>query len=153
MSGCGRGRMWAGAVSRCAPRLGRRRRGGGGCRGGGWSAGGLWVSGVRLVCTQGTREDGVAYIEFIVVATEAVEKKMPVHLSYPSACPPNPSPLVVGIRTCGLIKTKSMNSTTKSCSTYLSANFLQRGHCVRRTPLPSARSSAFEYSVYSVFTG
>ena len=26
-----------------------------------------------------------------------------------------------------------MNSTTKSCSTYLSANFLQCGHCVRRT--------------------
>ena len=34
----------------------------------------MWVSGVRLVCTQGTREDGVAYIEFIVIATEAVEK-------------------------------------------------------------------------------
>jgi hypothetical protein len=46
-----------------------------------------------------------------------------------------------------------MNSTTKSCSTYLSANLLHRGHCVSRTPLPSARSSAFEYSVYSVFTG
>lgn len=57
------------------------------------------------------------------------------------------------VHTCVLINTKSINSTTKSCSTYLSANFLQRGHCVKRTPLPSARSSAFEYSVYSVLTG
>lgn len=46
-----------------------------------------------------------------------------------------------------------MNTMTKSCSTYLSANPLQRGHCVRRTPLPSARSSALEYVVYSVLTG
>ena len=30
-----------------------------------------------------------------------------------------------------------MNSTTKSCSTYLSANLLHRGHCVNRTSLPT----------------
>jgi hypothetical protein len=32
------------------------------------------------------------YIELIVIAAEAVEQEMAVHLSYPSACPPNPSP-------------------------------------------------------------
>lgn len=31
-------------------------------------------------------------------------------------------------RTCGFTRTRSMNKTTKSCSTYLSANRLQRGH-------------------------
>lgn len=55
--------------------------------------------------------------------------------------------------TCGLINTKSINKTTKSCSTYLSAKCLQRGHCVRRTPFPNDRSSALEYSVYRVLTG
>ena len=30
-----------------------------------------------------------------------------------------------------------MNKTTKSCSTYLSANLLHRGHCVNRTSLPT----------------
>ena len=29
-----------------------------------------------------------------------------------------------------------MNRTTKSCSTYLSANRLQRGHCISRTSPP-----------------
>ena len=32
------------------------------------------------------------------------------------------------IRTCGFTRTRSMNKTTKSCSPYLSANRLQRGH-------------------------
>ena len=57
------------------------------------------------------------------------------------------------VHTCGFMSTKSMKITTKSCSTYLSAKRLQRGHCVRRTPFPSARSSALLYVVYSVFTG
>ena len=40
------------------------------------------------------------------------------------------------IRTCGFTRTRSMNKTTKSCSTYLSANRLQRGHCVNLTSPP-----------------
>jgi hypothetical protein len=32
-----------------------------------------------------------------------------------------------------------MKSTTKSCSTYLSANLLHLGHCVNRTSAPAER--------------
>ena len=39
--------------------------------------------------------------------------------------------------TCGFTRTRSINSTTKSCSTYLSANRLHRGHCVSRTSPPA----------------
>jgi len=63
---------------------------------------------------------------------------------------PNKSP---NTPTCGLIKTRSMNKTTKSCSTYLSAKRLQRGHCVSRTPFPRALSSALLYVVYKVLMG
>lgn len=39
--------------------------------------------------------------------------------------------------TCGFTSTRSIKSTTKSCSTYLSANRLHRGHCVSRTSPPA----------------
>lgn len=42
--------------------------------------------------------------------------------------------------TCGLTSTKSMNSTMKSCSTYLSAKRLHRGHWVNRTSPPTTPS-------------
>lgn len=86
-------------------------------------------------------------------------------ISFSSLCAPSSSvflPCFVGAwsarsvmvdRTSGLINTKSINKTTKSCSTYLSAKPLQFGHCVRRTPLPRARSSALEYVVYSTGMG
>lgn len=71
--------------------------------------------------------------------------------------PPSPREQRVAQRrikhTCGLINTRSMNCTTKSCSTYLSQNFPQFLHTVSRTPWPLLLSSAPEYSVYSVLTG
>lgn len=83
-----------------------------------------------------------AHVESIIFSTQAVEKQVAVYL-----CTTMVSHLLLPItcarqHTCGLIKTRSMNSTTKSCSTYLSPNRLHRGHCVNRTPLPKARSSA-----------
>jgi len=77
--------------------------------------------------------------------------------SLPASTPPPPPPPSRLNKRClytsGLINTRSMKSTTKSCSTYLSANPLQRGHSVRRTPLPSEESSAREYVVKSVGSG
>ena len=40
--------------------------------------------------------------------------------------------------TWGFTSTRSMKSTTKSCSTYLSAKRLHRGHCISRTSAPAA---------------
>lgn len=54
--------------------------------------------------------------------------------------------------TCGLIRTKSMNMTTKSCSTYLSQKLPHARHTVSRMLCPLA-PAAPEYSVHSVSTG
>lgn len=59
--------------------------------------------------------------------------------------------------TCGLTRTRSMNKTTKSCSTYLSANRLQRGHCVNLTsppppPPPPPLPPAFRFPNISVLS-
>lgn len=59
----------------------------------------------------------------------------------------------LGKITWGLMSTRSINRTTKSCSTYLSQKDPQFLHTVSRTPWPVDLSSAPEYSVYSVFTG
>lgn len=92
-----------------------------------------------------------AYVEAVVFETELVEEEMAVYLDVGrSTCRRCAGDRV---RTCGFMRTKSMNMTTKSCSMYLSAKRLHRGHCVNRTPLPSARSSALLYEVYSVLTG
>jgi hypothetical protein len=53
--------------------------------------------------------------------------------------------------TCGLIKTRSMKSTTKSCSTYLSQKRPQLRHTVRR--IFELASPAPEYCVQRVRTG
>ena len=55
--------------------------------------------------------------------------------------------------TCGLIKTRSMKSTTKSCSTYLSQNRPQFLQTVSRILWPLDLSPAPEYCVHSVLTG
>ena len=54
--------------------------------------------------------------------------------------------------TCGLIRTKSINMTTKSCSTYLSQKLPHARHTVSRMLCPLA-PAAPEYSVHSVSTG
>ena len=87
----------------------------------------------------GTRAE--THVEPVIFSTKAIEEEMPIHLD---GIHRQPSVRIVAqkLPTCGLIKTRSMNSTTKSCSTYLSPKRLHRGHCVRRTPLPEALSSA-----------
>lgn len=55
--------------------------------------------------------------------------------------------------TWGLIRTKSIKSTTKSCSTYLSQKRPQLRHTVSRILCPLALSPAPEYAVQSVLTG
>ena len=52
-----------------------------------------------------------------------------------------------------MIRTRSMKSTTKSCSTYLSQNRPQFLHTVSRMLCPLDGSPAPEYCVHSVLTG
>lgn len=58
-----------------------------------------------------------------------------------------------GKPTWGFMSTRSIKSTTKSCSTYLSQNWPQLRHTVRRMLCPLALSPAPEYCVQSVLTG
>ena len=86
-----------------------------------------------------------AYVESVIFSTQSIVEQMSVDLRLKLECVSVMKPACHC--TCGLIKTKSMNSTTKSCSTYLSAKRLHRGHWVNRTPLPRDRSSALLYDV------
>lgn len=87
---------------------------------------------------------GVSYVELVMLSHEGVIKKMPIDLARVSPRRRRPR----GHRhTCGLINTRSMNKTTKSCSTYLSQKRPQFLHTVSRTPWPLDRSSARVYSV------
>lgn len=86
---------------------------------------------------------GYAYVELIVVAGEAVEEEMAVYLGCDSllALVFHRRPCMIAFKgysrlTCGFTSTKSIKSTTKSCSTYLSANRLHRGHWVNLTSPP-----------------
>lgn len=55
--------------------------------------------------------------------------------------------------TCGFMRTRSMKSTTKSCSTYLSQKLPHFRQTVRRIKCPFDLSSAPEYWVHRVLTG
>lgn len=79
-----------------------------------------------------------AYIELVIIAAETVEEEVSVDLESMLLAERPLDTIDYQQRTCGFTSTKSMNSTTKSCSTYLSANLLHRGHCVKRTSPPPA---------------
>jgi hypothetical protein len=82
------------------------------------------------------------YVELVLLSHQCVVQQMSIDLQLVS----NSHGADVE-HTCGLISTRSMNSTTKSCSTYLSQKRPQFLQTVRRTPWPLDRSSAPEYSV------
>lgn len=82
-------------------------------------------------------------------------KQMSIHLPQTNVSNSHsqPNQCLHGKLTCGLMRTKSINSTTKSCSTYLSQNRPHRRHTVSRMLWPLDLSSAPEYCVHSVLTG
>lgn len=96
-----------------------------------------------------------AYIESIAIPHQRIMQQVPVDLS-PQVRHKRPRvnhPPETPRRTCGLIRTKSMNSTTKSCSTYLSQKLPHLRHTVSRMLCPLDLSPAPEYEVHSVLTG